>query len=485
MSKATLEKITNLCKRRGFIFQSSELYNGINGFWDYGPNGVAMRRALEQAWWNYMVETRDNVEGQDSTIICHPTVWKASGHVDQFADIMVDNKISKKRFRIDALLEQQSEDVLKSLAEAFGTDAEVSSLEAAFETQVEQKTELVNTVLNDCKAVDPSTKKPGDWTSPKQFNLMMQTYVGPVFDEEHKAYLRAETCQPIFVNFHTIQNSMSQKVPFGIAQTGKAFRNEINPRNFIFRSREFTQMEMEFFCHDDESMEWYTYWRDERIKFHKEVLQFSDDSLRTHDHEKLAHYAKAAMDIEFKFPFGWGELEGIHHRGTWDLSQHAEHSKQKLEYFDQARGGKYIPTVVETSVGLDRLMLALLCHAYDEEEAPTQKEGKETDVRVVLRLPSIVAPVQVAVLPLSKKLSEHSEKIHKDLQKTFRSQHDETQAIGKRYRRQDEIGTPLCVCFDFDSVDDNCVTVRDRDTMEQERISIDKLKSYIFEKLNS
>lgn len=481
MNKATLEKVTNLCKRRGFIFQSSELYNGLNGFWDYGPNGVAMRRALEQTWWNYMVETRDNVEGQDATIICHPTVWKASGHVDQFADIMVDNKISKKRFRIDNLLEQQSEEVLQNIASALGTSTEISVIEAAFETQL--NSDAVKSVLNDCKVIDPSTKKVGEWTTPKQFNLMMQTYVGPVFDEEHKAYLRAETCQPIFINFHTILNSMRQKVPFGIAQTGKAFRNEINPRNFTFRSREFSQMEMEFFCHADEAMSWYEYWRDERIKFHQEVLKFSADSIRTHNHDKLAHYAKAAMDIEFKFPFGWGELEGIHHRGTWDLSQHAEYSRQKLEYFDQEKNERYLPTVIETSVGLDRLMLALLCHAYDEDEAETRKEGQATDARVVLRLPPIVAPVQVAVLPLSKKLSENSEKIHRDLQGTFRSQHDDTQTIGKRYRRQDEIGTPLCVCFDFDSLEDNAVTVRDRDTMKQERVSIDKLKSYIFTKL--
>ena len=485
MSKATIEKISNLCKRHGFIFQSSALYNGINGFWDYGPNGVAMRRALEQAWWNYMVETRDNVEGQDSTIICHPQVWKASGHVDQFADIMVDNKESKKRYRIDNLLEQQSAEVLEALAKAFDTDADVGKLEAAFETHVADKTDLVKTALIDCKVVDPATKSAGDWTEPKQFNLMMQTYVGPVFDEEHKAYLRAETCQPIFINFHTIATSMRQKVPFGIAQTGKAFRNEINPRNFTFRSREFSQMEMEFFCHEDEAMDWYNYWRDERLKFYKDVLNFRPEATRTHDHEKLAHYAKAAMDIEFEFPFGWGELEGIHHRGTWDLSQHAEHSKQKLEYFDQAKNERYIPTVIETSVGLDRLMLAILCHSYDEDEAETQKEGKETDKRVVLRLPAIVAPVQVAVLPLSKKLSEASEKIHKDLQKNFRSAHDVTQSIGKRYRRQDEIGTPLCVTYDFDSTEDNCVTVRDRDTMTQERINLDDLQGYIFNKLNA
>jgi glycyl-tRNA synthetase len=483
MSKATLEKITNLCKRRGFIFQSSEIYNGISGFWDFGPHGVAMRRALEQAWWNYMVESRDNIEGQDSSIICHPKVWKASGHLDQFADIMVDNKISKKRFRIDNLMSQQSAEVLQAIADKFGIEADIDKLEAIFENA--DKAEIAKTVFNDCGVIDPSTKKKGDWTEPKQFNLMMQTYVGPVFDEDHKAYLRAETCQPIFINFHSIQKAMKQKVPFGIAQTGKAFRNEINPRNFIFRSREFSQMEMEFFCHADESMEWYEYWRDERLKFYSDVLKFKPEAMRTHDHEKLAHYAKAAMDIEFEFPFGWGELEGIHHRGQWDLTQHAEHSKQKLEYYDQERNEHYIPTVVETSVGLDRLMLAILCHAYDEDEADTQKAGKETDVRVVLRLPAIVAPVQVAVLPLSKKLTEHSEKIYRDLLKNFRAEHDSTQAIGKRYRRADEIGTPYCVTFDFDSVDDNSVTVRERDSMTQERISIDQLQGYLFDKIKS
>jgi glycyl-tRNA synthetase len=481
--KVTLEKITNLCKRRGFIFQSSEIYNGISGFWDFGPNGVAMRRALEQAWWNYMVETRDNVEGQDSSIICHPKVWKASGHLDQFADIMVDNKISKKRYRIDNLMEQQSEEIQQAIADKFGIEADIAKLEAVFENP--DKADIAKTVFNDCGVIDPSTKKPGDWTEPKQFNLMMQTYVGPVFDEDHKAYLRAETCQPIFINFHTIQKAMKQTVPFGIAQTGKAFRNEINPRNFIFRSREFSQMEMEFFCHGDEAMDWYEYWRDERLKFYSEVLGLDSESIRTHDHEKLAHYAKAAMDIEFEFPFGWGELEGIHHRGVWDLTQHAEHSKHKMEYFDQAKNEHYIPTVIETSVGLDRLMLAILCHAYDEDEAETKKEGKETDIRYVLRLPAIVAPVQVAVLPLSKKLAEHSEKIHKDLQKNFRTAHDITQAIGRRYRRQDEIGTPYCVTFDFDSLEDNSVTVRERDSMDQKRVSIDKLQSYFFEKLKA
>ena len=481
-SAVTLEKITNLCKRRGLIFQSSEIYGGFSGFWDYGPYGTAMRRAVEQTWWNYMVENRDNVVGQDSTIICHPQVWKASGHVDQFADIMVDNKISKKRFRIDNLLEQQGEEVLAKVAEIMGTEADIGKLEAAFETQI-QEAKNIDSVLIDAGVIDPSTGKAGDWTPPRQFNLMMQTYVGPVASEDNKAYLRAETCQPIFVNFQTITTATRQKLPYGIAQTGKAFRNEINPRNFTFRSREFNQMEMEFFCHSDDSMEWYNFWRDQRLGFYSDVLKFKPESMRTHDHDKLAHYAKAAMDIEFEFPFGWGELEGIHHRGQWDLTQHAEFSGQKQEYFDQARGEKYIPTVVETSVGLDRLILALLCEAYDEDEAETAKDGKEVEGRVVMRFPAIIAPVQVAILPLSKKLGESALALHKKLQPFFRSEYDESQSIGKRYRRQDEIGTPFCVTYDFDSEEDKCVTVRERDTMTQERVALDQLANYLMEKI--
>ena len=479
--KATLEKITNLCKRRGLIFQSSEIYGGINGFWDFGPYGVAMRRSLEQLWWNYMVESRDNVEGQDSTIICHPRVWDASGHTEQFADYMVDHKITKKRYRLDNLLEQQEASVLEAIAAKLGKEADAEILEIAL---VEIAAEAP-AIMAECGVIDPSDKKKkGDWTEPRQFNLMMQTYVGPVFDEDHKAYLRAETCQPIFINFNQIQTAARQKLPFGIAQTGKAFRNEINPRNFIFRSREFTQMEMEFFCHADEAMDWYNYWRDERYKFYTEVLGFEADVLRTHDHEKLAHYAQAAQDFEFKFPFGWGELEGVHHRGEWDLSRHAEYSGQKLKYFDQERGEHYYPTVIETSVGLDRLMLAILCNAYDEDEASTQKEGKAKDIRTVLRLPSVLAPVQVAILPLSKKLSEDSEKIYADLRKGFRAEHDSAGQIGKRYRRFDEIGTPFCVTVDFETAETGMVTVRERDTMEQEKVALTDLKAYIFTKLN-
>ncbi len=429
-----MEKLVSLCKRRGFVFQSSEIYGGFNGFWDYGPYGARMKRAIENLWWNFMVETRQDVEGLDSTIICHPQVWKASGHVDQFSDLMCDCKDCKARHRVDQMPDP--------------------------------------TVCSNCGSKN--------LTEPREFNLMMKTFVGPVFDEEHVAYLRAETCQPIFVDFQQVRIATRQKLPFGIAQIGKAFRNEINPRNFTFRSREFTQMEMEFFCYAENSMDVWEYWKNERIRYYREKLGFTDDMMRIYVHEKLAHYAKAAVDIEVKFPFGWGELEGIHHRGTWDLSRHQEFSGADLTYVDE-NGTRTLPTVVETSVGVDRTFLAILGNAYDEEEAATKKEGQDTDVRVVLRLPASVAPVQVAILPISKKLGENAEKLFHDLAGKFRCEYDVTGSIGKRYRRQDEIGTPFCVTFDFDSLEDNAVTIRDRDTMEQVRVNVTQLKSYFEE----
>ena len=432
-----MEKIVSLCKRRGFIFQSSEIYGGIGGFWDYGPYGVKMKRAVEQLWWNYMVEERNNVEGLDSTIISNPKVWAASGHLDKFGDLMTDCRSCKARHRVD---------------------------------QMEDPSQCPN-----CESTD--------LTEPREFNLMMKTYVGPVSTEGNVAYLRAETCQPIFVDFNHVRVSARQKLPFGIAQVGKAFRNEINPRNFTFRSREFTQMEMEFFCYDEDSMEWYEYWKSQRLAYYKNLLEFTDEDIRTEDHspDALAHYAKAAVDIEFKFPFGWGELEGIHHRGQWDMTRHQEFSGDNLQYFDQENNRKVTPTVVETSVGLDRTFLALLCKAYDEDVADTQKTGKEQEVRVVLRFPALVAPVQVAILPLSKKLAPQAEEVYKMIRKNFRSEMDVTQSIGKRYRRQDEIGTPYCVTFDFDSLDDQSVTIRNRDTMKQVRVAIVDLRDY-FEK---
>ncbi len=435
---ALMEKIVSLCKRRGFVFPSSEIYGGFNGFWDYGPYGSRMKRAIEALWWHEMVETRDNIEGLDSTIICHPTVWKASGHLDQFSDLMTDCKDCKSRHRVD---------------------------------QMEDPTTCPN-----CGSKN--------LTEPREFNLMMKTYVGPVFDNEHTAYLRAETCQPIFVDFQQVRNSARQKLPFGIAQIGKAFRNEINPRNFTFRSREFTQMEMEFFCDGEQGMEWFEYWKEQRINYYKNKLKFTDDFFRIYEHEKLAHYAKAAIDIEVKFPFGWGELEGVHHRGTWDISQHSQFSGTDLQYIDHDNKRKVMPTVIETSVGLDRTMLALLGKAYDEDTAATQKDGMDEDVRIVLHLPPLVAPIQLAVLPLSKKLNENAEKLYKDMNKYFRCEYDVTGSIGKRYRRQDEIGTPLCLTFDFDSASDNAVTIRDRDTMQQERVSIDNLRSYVEDAIN-
>jgi glycyl-tRNA synthetase len=433
----TMAKLVALCKRRGFIFQSSEIYEGINGFWDYGPYGVTMRRAVEALWWKYMVEDRENVVGLDSTIICNPRVWKASGHLDQFSDAMIDCLECKKRHRED---------------------------------QMEDPTT--------CPACGSK-----NLTEPREFNLMMKTFVGPVFDEEHAAYLRAETCQPIFVDFDQVRITSRQKLPFGIAQTGKAFRNEINPRFFTFRSREFVQMEMEFFCKDEEAMDWYNYWREQRWQFYTEYLEFPEDTLRIYDHEKLAHYAKAALDIEFMFPFGWGEMEGVHHRGTWDMSRHTEFSGKDLKYFDQEANDRYFPTVVETSCGLDRICLALLCKAYTEDMADTQKEGQDQAQRISLKLPARIAPVQVAVLPLSKKLGDKAEPVYADLRKAFRAEYDVTGSIGKRYRRQDEIGTPFCVTVDFDTLEDQAVTVRDRDAMTQDRVSLDQLKSYLAGKI--
>ena len=432
-----MEKIVSLCKRRGFVFQSSEIYGGFNGFWDYGPYGVALKKAVEQLWWNEMVETRNNVVGLDSTIICHPKTWKASGHIDRFGDIMCDCKKCKTRFRVDQM-------------------------------------------------PDPSTCTncgSKDLTPPREFNLMMKTYVGPVFDEEHIAYLRAESCQPIFLDFNLVRIATRQQLPFGIAQIGKSFRNEITPRMFTFRSREFTQMEMEFFCPDEGSMEWWEYWRDQRWNYYTSKLGFREDELHLHPHDKLAHYAKAAVDIEFKFPWGFDEIEGIHHRGTWDLSRHQEYSQQNMEYLDMQTGKKYLPTVVETSAGLDRTLLAVLSHAYDEDKAPTKKEGMEDDVRIVLHFTPKIAPVQVAVMPLSKKLNENAEALQRDICRFYRTELDVTGNIGKRYRRQDEIGTPFCLTYDFESANDNSVTVRDRDTMAQERVSISQLKQYLDQKI--
>ena len=428
-----MDKIVSLCKRRGFVFPSSEIYGGFNGFWDYGPYGSRMKRAIENLWWHEMVETRDNVEGLDSTIICHPKVWKASGHIDRFGDIMCDCKHCKARHRVDQMPDPK--------------------------------------VCPNCGSTD--------LTPPREFNLMMKTYVGPVFDDDHVAYLRAETCQPIFVDFHLIRIATRMQLPFGIAQIGKAFRNEIVARQFIFRMREFEQMEMQFFVKPGTELEWFKRWKEIRLKWHK-ALGFGDDHYRYHDHEKLAHYANAATDIEFLMPFGFKEVEGIHSRTNFDLGQHEKYSGKSIKYFDPEINESYTPYVIETSIGVDRMFLSVMSAAYCEEKL----ENGET--RVVLKLPAALAPVKLAVMPLVKKdgLPEKAREIMNDLKFHFHCQYDEKDSIGKRYRRQDAIGTPYCITIDHQTLEDNCVTLRNRDTMEQERVAISELNNIIADKVS-
>ena len=433
-SSVRMEDLVSLCARRGFIFQSGEIYGGINGFWDYGPLGVELKNNVKAFWWQRMVRERDDVEGLDAAIITHPRTWEASGHVANFSDPMVDCRLCKKRFRADQL-------------EGIAKCSEGRGGEHSF-------------------------------TEPRDFNLMLQTQIGASADVASVAYLRAETCGPIFTAFKRVRDAARQKVPFGIAQIGKAFRNEINPRNFTFRSREFEQMEMEFFCAPGESAKWFEHWREVRMQFHRD-LGFDEASLRLRQHEKdeLAHYANAAEDVEFLFPFGWQEIEGIHDRGTYDLTQHTEFSGKDLSEFDEVAKERFTPAVVETSAGVDRTTLALLCAAYQEEEL----EGGES--RTVMRFSPTVAPIKAAVLPLSKKLREPAQKIAADLRKRFNVFYDETGNIGRRYRRQDEVGTPWCVTWDFDSEEDAAVTVRERDSMNQERISVDRLRDYFQDRM--
>lgn len=441
-----MEKLVSLAKRRGFVFQSSEIYGGINGFWDYGPVGVELRNNIKQYWWKKMVRTRDDVVGVDTSIICHPKTWEASGHLSSFSDPMVDCKVCKGRFRADQI-------------ESIPCHKKPSL--SVQKCAVEKKGE-------------------GELTEVRQFNLMFQTYVGAVKDESAIAYLRPETCQSIFTNFKNVQTVSRQKIPFGIAQIGKSFRNEITPRNFIFRSREFEQMEMEFFTHPDEKEgeKWFEYWVSERFQWFKD-LGIKNERLRLRPHEKdeLAHYAKGCTDVEYEFPFGWSELEGIANRSNYDLTQHTKASGKELSYFDDEKKEKYIPAVIETSLGVDRTFLTVLADAYSEEKV----EGEED--RLVMRFAPHIAPYNVALFPLSKKLSEPLKKVEKDLRNNFNTDFDEVGSIGKRYRRHDEIGTPFCVTYDFQSEEDKQVTIRDRDTMKQERISIDQIKNYLRDKL--
>ena len=429
-----MEDVVSLCARRGFIFPSGEIYGGINGFWDYGPLGVELKNNLKAFWWQRLVREREDVVGLDSAIITHPRTWEASGHVEHFSDPMVDCRACKRRFRADQL-----------------DDA------------------------GPCAAQDGGEH---DWTEVRHFNLMLTTRVGASEDAASTAYLRAETCGSIFTDWKRVRESARQKIPFGIAQVGKAFRNEINPRNFTFRSREFEQAELEFFCHPSEATRWFEHWRDERLRFHGD-LGFAEGSLRVRPHapDELAHYCRAAVDLEFRFPFGWQEIEGVHDRGDYDLAQHAKFSGKDLSVLEEETRERYVPAVVETSMGVDRTSLALLCNGYAEEVL----EGGET--RTVLRLSPRVAPIKVAVLPLSKKLAEPARRLAAELRGRWNVSYDDAGNIGRRYRRQDEVGTPFCVTWDFDSETDHAVTVRSRDSMAQERIAASQLAVYIGERL--
>ncbi|MEG0693783.1 MAG: glycine--tRNA ligase [Oscillospiraceae bacterium] len=455
-SDKTMEKIVSLCKGRGFVFPGSEIYGGLSNTWDYGPLGVELKNNVKRAWWKKFVQENQYNVGLDAAILMNPQTWVASGHVGGFSDPLMDCKECKTRHRADNLIEEQA-----GIEPTAWTDAQMS------EFIVEKGIKCPN-----CGKTN--------FTEIRKFNLMFKTFQGVTEDAKNEIFLRPETAQGIFVNFANVQRTTRKKLPFGIAQIGKSFRNEITPGNFTFRTREFEQMELEFFCKPDTDLEWFEFWKKYCLDWLLS-LGIANENVRYRDHEKeaLSHYSKATTDIEIMFPFGWGELWGIADRTDYDLTQHQTHSTKSLEYFDQETNEKYIPYVVEPSLGADRAVLAFLCNAYDEEVVDAEKN----DSRVVLRLHPALAPFKAAILPLSKKLSDNAMEICNTLSKKFMVDFDDAGSIGKRYRRQDEIGTPICITYDFDSVEDGCVTVRDRDTMQQERVKIEELTAYIESKL--
>jgi glycyl-tRNA synthetase len=435
------EKIVSLCKRRGFVFPSSEIYGGFASCYDYGPLGVEMKNNIKKLWWDEMTKNHEDIVGLDAAILMSPKIWQASGHLSAgFADVLVECKECHKRYRADELKEKK------------------------------------------CPQCG------GNLTEPRKFNLMMKTFVGPLEDEASVAYLRAETCQGIYVNFDNVLNSMREKIPFGICQIGKAFRNEITPGGFIFRMREFEQMEMQWFCHPKEADKFFEFWLKERLKW-LQSIGLKKENLRVFEvpENERAHYARRQIDIEYNFPFGWKEIEGVHNRGDWDLSNHSKHSGKDLRYFDDQTKEKYFPFIIETSVGVDRLFFALLCQAYEEIEGGRTKTTESTkEIEILLRLNKKIAPVKVAVLPLLKNkpaLVQKAKEVYQMIKPYFVCQYDEVGSIGRRYRRQDEIGTVFCLTIDFDTLKDETVTVRDRDTMEQERVKIENLLDYLKEKL--
>lgn len=492
------KKVISHAKEYGYIFASSEIYDGLSAVYDYAQNGVLLKNNIREYWWKSMVQLHQNIVGLDAAILMHPTTWKASGHVDAFNDPLIDNKDSKKRYRADVLIEdyvekinqkalKEIEKARKRFGENFDEQQFVTTNERVLNYRAQQKSIIerftnslgagdladVKALIEELGIADPETGSK-NWTEVRQFNLMFGTKLGASAEHAMEIYLRPETAQGIFVNFQNVQKSGRMKIPFGIAQTGKAFRNEIVARQFIFRMREFEQMEMQFFVRPGEELSWYEYWKETRLKWHLS-LGFGQESYRFHDHEKLAHYANAACDIEFDFPFGFKELEGIHSRTDFDLKAHEKFSGKKLQYFDPEINESYVPYVVETSIGLDRMFLAVFSKSLVEETLP---DGSS---RVVLKIPAVLAPVKVAVLPLVKKdgLPEIAQKIVDQLQWDFVVSYDEKDAIGRRYRRQDALGTPFCVTVDHETLNDQTVTIRHRDSMEQQRVPIDQLYELI------
>ena len=496
------KKLVSHCKEYGYVFQSSEIYDGLSAVYDYGQYGVELKNNIKKYWWDSMVLLHENVVGLDSAIFMHPTIWKASGHVDAFNDPLIDNKDSKKRYRADVLIEDHISKIeekinkeVEKARERFGdafdekkfreTNQRVLANQAKIDEINNRYSKAMNAndftelrqIIIDNEIVCPISGT-RNWTEVRQFNLMFATEMGSTADGASKVYLRPETAQGIFVNFLNVQKTGRMKIPFGIAQIGKAFRNEIVARQFIFRMREFEQMEMQYFVTPGTEMEWFSYWKEKRIRWFR-ALGFGDGNYRFHDHTKLAHYANAATDIEYKFPFGFKEVEGIHSRTDFDLKQHQQYSGKKMQYFDPEKGESYIPYVIETSIGVDRTFLHVISASYFEEEL--KKEDGTPDTRVVMKLPPFLAPVKLAVMPLVRKdgLPEIAEKIIDDLKFDFNCQYDDKDSIGRRYRRQDAIGTPYCITIDHQTLEDSSVTIRYRDSMAQERVSTGKLRDII------
>ncbi len=508
MSTDLFKDLVSHSKEYGFIFPSSEVYDGLSGVYDYGPYGVELKNNIKSYWWRSMVQNHENIVGLDAAIMMHPKTWKASGHVDAFNDPLVDNKTSQKRYRADVLIEEGLEKIMakaeKELEKArkrFGDEFD----EHKYKTEnqrvadyIKQHDQLharfvaamgtgdmpeLKLIIEELEIADPVSGT-RDWTEVRQFNLMFYTQLGNIAGEEGKLYLRPETAQGIFVNFLNVQKTTRQKLPFGIAQIGKAFRNEIIARQFIFRMREFEQMEMQYFIQPGTEMEWYKYWKETRMKWHLS-LGTDPSKLRFHDHDNLAHYANAAVDVQFEFPFGFKELEGIHSRTDFDLSSHQELSGKKMQYFDPETNESYVPYVVETSIGLDRMFLAMMSNAYTEETVP-DADGKDS-TRIVLKFHPALAPVKCAILPLLKNnddLTAMGRKIFDELKFSFLCQYDEKDAIGRRYRRQDAIGTPFCVTVDHQSLEDQTVTIRERDTLKQERVNISQIREIVSERID-